>query len=203
MILKFAAFSTLGTVSALTVSSTSESFPPVLKVILLALFLSKAVVHLLRALDGYELSRYSISHITLCILYGGFAINVSEGVDWLLLLHRDILVASAAALLIFIVVEKFVQSYASFVNEFYFQLAQSISNRISKILPRRVADRLVQDEKINAKDFRVSAIHEAGHALLYGILDYVPESLFVYIDKRSHRLSDSNLVRVGGQVSNT
>jgi hypothetical protein len=200
MLLKYGALSLFGTVSAITISSTSASLPMLLKAILLTLFICMAVVHLLRIINYFELSRYLVEDLLIVLVYFGLAVSTSGVIDRLSYVSKDLLIATGAALLIFLFVERGVQSYVSSVSEPFFHLAQFISDKISKILPKKTADIHEQDEQLNAEDYRVSAIHESGHALLYGVLDYVPESLTAFVNKRSHQFTHSSQITIGGRV---
>jgi hypothetical protein len=200
MILKYGALSLFGTVSAITVSSSSASLPMMLKAILVVWFLFIAMSHLLRAFHESELNRNMINNIVICAVYLGLVVSAPRVIDQLSSANKDLLIAIGAALLIFMFVEKGVQSYARIVNEPLFRIIRFVSCKISKVLPKKAGDIYEQDELLNAADFRVSAIHESGHALLYGVLDHLPESLTAYVDKRSHYSSYSNGIRIGGRV---
>jgi hypothetical protein len=200
MILKYGTLSLFGAVSAITVSSSSASLSMILKAILVIWFLFIAMSHLLRAFHDSELNRNMINNIVVSAVYLGLVVSAPRVIDRLSSANKDLLIAIGAALLIFMFVEKSVESYARIVNEPLFRIAQFVSCKISKILPKKAGDIYEQDEQLKAADFRVSAIHESGHALLYGVLDYVPESLTVYVNKRVHSLSDSREMMIGGRV---
>lgn len=200
MILKYSTLSLLGTASVITASSTSESLPMLVKAVLFTLFICMGLFHLLMVLFHAELNRHAIEDLLISLVYLGLSVSTSSIIDRLSSVNKDLLIASGIALLIFLFVDKKVQSYASLVSKPLFGLAQFISNKISEILSLKTAYFHEQDKHLNAADYRVSAIHESGHALLYGVLNYVPESLTACVNKRLHYPSYSREMTIGGRV---
>jgi hypothetical protein len=122
MILKYPALSLFGTVSAITVSGSSTALPIILKAILVVWFLFIATAHLLRAFHDFELNLYRVSNIIIGAVYLGISGSVPRVIDRLSSVSKDLLIGIGAALLIFMFVERCVQSFATTVSEPLYQL---------------------------------------------------------------------------------
>ena len=153
-------------------------------------------------IDNDDFSRQKIHKFIVGAIYVCLILYMPVLIKKLFLIDKNILIASSFSLLILLVLDKLIQSCAESVNESCFRILKFIKVKFGNLFNGISDNDLIQipTQKLNAEDLRVSAVHEAGHALLYGILDYFPESIYAYISKKSHSAAELGAVIVGGQV---
>jgi hypothetical protein len=119
---------------------------------------------------------------------------------------KEVFVALCMAYLIFLFIERNVNSISYSLNSMLEGpvgfVTERIAQRFRKKFPEMtIANRLLDvPTKLNENDLNMTCIHEAGHALLYGILEQIPESLFVQIN---HKTYDDDHNSVSGFVGSS
>jgi hypothetical protein len=174
-------------------------FPLILKLVLYLLLLYGVIASISKIKEHkYDSSRYKIgSYISLAV-YFGLIPCVSKGVNRLLSMPRDQFIGIGVGLFIFLWVERLVQSTSGTLGNMLERSTDFVSQKIVQILPKSSKSSSESEEILFKEDMRIAAIHEAGHALMYGVLDTVPSSLYAFINKRA--LCSSKSFTVGGQV---
>jgi hypothetical protein len=114
---------------------------------------------------------------------------------------KEAFIAFCMSYLIFLYMERTVNSMSYSLSQALEEPVKFVTQKLKKMLPSKLKEIQIEDKSFNADDFRVSAIHEAGHALLFGILDSVPTTLVACVNRNSHYQSNSNYRMVGGRVS--
>jgi hypothetical protein len=201
MILKYVDLSSFGVISAISASNTSMSFPLLLKAILGSFLFAIALVHVIRAFAQLELNREVVKHCLLFVLYLGLALYSPGGIDRLLSMPREMVIAFAIALSIILLLKRGVQAIVEHLLDIFEGPTEFIFLKIEKMLPKHPEDIQIEIDNLNVEDFRTSAGHEAGHVLLYGVLDFVPTTLVASVSKKAHNRYNANYRMIGGQVS--
>ncbi len=146
----------------------------------------------------FESSRDKIGNYIALAVYFSLFPCVSKSVDRLLSIPKDWLIGMGVALLVFPVIQWVVQSISGTLGAILESPTEFASQKIVQALPKRLKSDCEPEEILFKEDIRIAAIHEAGHALVYGLLDTLPSSLVAYINKRT--LCSSEYSGVGGQV---
>ena len=203
MITKFLALSFCSAISAVAASGSSANFHSIIEATLFVLCFCLGILNLAQFFTDSDFNRHKLYGLVVGFIYITLSLTLPHLIKRLYVVDKNSLMAIAFSLLIFLVTDKFVQFCADFINEPCFRIAQFIQSKISGLLNLVSHKDLIQipEQKLNSADLRITAVHEAGHALINGILDYFPESLSAFINKQSHRPSALGTVMVGGRVS--
>jgi hypothetical protein len=174
-------------------------FPLILKFVGFMLLLYGVFISISRInTHEFESSRDKIGNYIALAVYFSLFPCVSKSVDRLLSIPKDWLIGMGVALLVFPVIQWVVQSISGTLGAILEGPTEFASQKIVQALPKRLKSDPEPEEILFKEDIRIAAIHEAGHALVYGLLDTLPSSLVAYINKRA--LCSSEYSGVGGQV---
>ena len=202
MILKFTALSCCGGILAVTAPTSPTHSHAVIEATLFTLCFCLGTFNLAHAFRSSDFNRYKTHSLVVGLIYITLALTSHHLVKRLYLIDKNTLTAIAISFLIFLVADKSVQFCADVINEPCFIIVRFIQSKVSRLLNLITSKDVFQipEQKLNAADLRVTAVHEAGHALMHGVLDYFPESLSASINKQALRTAASGAVMVGGRV---
>jgi len=174
--------------------------------LLVSIFLGTLIVGvLLSGLFRSEID-FSLRSSIEIVLWLVFAVFVLQWIPQIWHSSKEVFVALCMAYLIFLFIERNVNSISYSLNSILEGPVGFVTERIAQGFKKRfpemtIANRLLDvPTKLNENDLRMTCIHEAGHALLYGILDQIPESLFVQIN---HKTYDDDRNSVSGFVGSS
>jgi hypothetical protein len=175
-------------------------YPLVLKVVLVMLFLYGIIASISKINEHkHDSSGYKISSYISLAVYFVFLPNVPKGVDRLLSMPKDQLTGIGVGLFIFLCLERVVQSASWTLGNMLEGPTDFIFQKIVQALPKTSTSIPEPEEILFSEDMRIAAIHEAGHALMFGVLDTILSSLYAFINKRA--LCSSKSFTLGGQVA--
>jgi Peptidase family M41 len=189
MLQKYFILASIGTIAPIAIKHVPDT--PALIGSLISIFLGTLIVSVFLSRlfrGGIDFNLRNLIEIFLWLLFSIFAL---QWIPQIWYSSKEVFIALCIAYLIFLFLERIVNlmSYAfSSALELPTELIAKICKKLvtkkfKKILPQvSILNRLLDvPRKLNEDDRRTTSIHEAGHALVYGILEQIPESLFIEI----------------------
>jgi hypothetical protein len=189
MVQKYFILASISTIAPIAIKRVPDTPAPIGS--LISIFLGTLIVSVILSRlfrSGIDFNLRNLIEIGLWLL---FAIFVLQWIPRIWHSSKEAFIALCIAYLIFLFLERIVNlmscSFSSaleFPIEFIAKIFKElVTKKIKKILPQvSIFNRLLDVPiKLNEDDRRSTSIHEAGHALVYGILEQIPESLFIVI----------------------
>jgi hypothetical protein len=191
---KYFILASMGTIAPIAIKHVPDTPAPIgwlISIFLGALIVNACLSILFRS--GIDFNLRNLIEICLWLLFAIFAL---QWIPRIWHSSKEAFIALCVAYLIFLFLERIVNSMAyafssvlelptKFITKIFKKL---VTKKIKKILPHvSILNRLLDvPRKLNEDDRRTTSIHEVGHAIVYGILEQIPESLFIIIKNQDY-----------------